>query len=128
VRVLGARPGRRNRRIGYVPQRKAFDPGLRIRGIDIVALGLDGARWGTPLPWLTRLVAPQRAADRRRRLGNVIDLVGATDYARGPIGRAPGAKQRAVLTGRGLLPPPDLLLLAEPLESLDVPSQAGISA
>src|SRR6201993_2300605 len=79
VQVLGARPGRRNSRIGYVPQREAFDPGLRIRGIDIVALGADGARWGTPLPWLTRLVAPRHWADRRRRLEDVIRLVGATE-------------------------------------------------
>jgi zinc/manganese transport system ATP-binding protein len=128
VQVLGARPGRQNSRIGYVPQRKAFDPGLRIRGIDIVALGLDGARWGTPLPWLTRLVAPKRAADRRRRLENVIGLVGATDYALRPIGRCSGGEQQRLLIAQALLRRPELLLLDEPLESLDVPSQAGISA
>jgi zinc/manganese transport system ATP-binding protein len=128
VRVLGARPGRRNRRIGYVPQRKAFDPGLRIRGIDIVALGMDGARWGTPLPWLTRLVAPKRAADRHRRLEKVIELVGAAQYARRPIGRCSGGEQQRLLIAQALLRRPELLLLDEPLESLDVPSQAGISA
>jgi zinc/manganese transport system ATP-binding protein len=128
VQVLGVRPGRRNSRIGYVPQRKAFDPGLRIRGIDIVALGLDGARWGTPLPWLTRLVAPKRAADRHRRLENVIELVGAAEYARRPIGRCSGGEQQRLLIAQALLRRPELLLLDEPLESLDVPSQAGISA
>jgi len=128
VQVLGARPGRQNSRIGYVPQRRAFDPGLRIRGIDIVALGLDGARWGTPLPWLTRLVAPRRAADRRRHIENVIELVGATDYARRPIGRCSGGEQQRLLIAQALLRRPELLLLDEPLESLDVPSQAGISA
>ena len=128
VQVLGVRPGRRNSRIGYVPQRKAFDPGLRIRGIDIVALGMDGARWGTPLPWLTRLVAPKRGADRHRRLEKVIELVGATDYARRPIGRSSGGEQQRLLIAQALLRRPELLLLDEPLESLDVPSQAGISA
>jgi zinc/manganese transport system ATP-binding protein len=128
VQVLGARPGRRNSRIGYVPQRRAFDPGLRIRGIDVVALGADGARWGTPVPWLTRLVAPKRSADRRRRLENVIELVGAAGYARRPIGRCSGGEQQRLLIGQALLRRPELLLLDEPLESLDVPSQAGISA
>jgi zinc/manganese transport system ATP-binding protein len=128
VEVLGARPGRRNSRIGYVPQRRAFDPGLRIRGVDVVALGADGAHWGTPVPWLTRLVAPRRFADRRRRLEDVIQLVGAGDYAQRPIGRCSGGEQQRLLIAQALLRRPELLLLDEPLESLDVPSQAGISA
>jgi zinc/manganese transport system ATP-binding protein len=128
VQVLGARPGRRNNRIGYVPQRRSFDASVRIRGIDVVALGLDGARWGTPVPWLTRLLAPRRFADRRRRLERVIELVGAADYARRPIGRLSGGEQQRLLIAQALIRRPGLLLLDEPLESLDVPSQAGISA
>jgi zinc/manganese transport system ATP-binding protein len=128
VEVLGARPGRRNSRIGYVPQRSAFDPSLRIRGIDVVALGLDGARWGTPLPWLTRFIAPRRFRDRQHRLEHVIQMVGADDYARRPIGRCSGGEQQRLLIAQVLLRRPKLLLLDEPLESLDVPSQAGISA
>jgi zinc/manganese transport system ATP-binding protein len=128
VQVLGARAGRRNNRIGYLPQRRTFDASLRIRGIDVVALGLDGARWGTPLPWLTRVLAPQRFADRRRRLEEVIDLVGAADYARRPIGQCSGGEQQRLLIAQALIRRPELLLLDEPLESLDVPSQAGISA
>ena len=48
--VLGRPPGEENGRIGYLPQRRNFDAGTRIRGIDIVRLGLEGARWGLPLP------------------------------------------------------------------------------
>lgn len=128
VQVLGARAGRRNNRIGYLPQRRTFDASLRIRGIDVVALGLDGARWGTPLPWVTRVLAPQRFADRQRRLEEVIDLVGAADYARRPIGQCSGGEQQRLLIAQALIRRPELLLLDEPLESLDVPSQAGISA
>ncbi|MGN5380802.1 ATP-binding cassette domain-containing protein [Streptomyces lasalocidi] len=46
VRVLGARPGQANNRIGYLPQRRSFDASLRIRGEDVVRMGLDGDRWG----------------------------------------------------------------------------------
>ena len=128
VEVLGARAGRHNDRIGYVPQRRSFDASVRIRGIDVVALGLDGARWGTPVPWLTRLLAPRRYADRRRRLERVIELVGAADYARRPIGECSGGEQQRLLIAQALIRRPGLLLLDEPLESLDVPSQAGISS
>ena len=45
VSVLGSAPGAANRQIGYLPQRRHFDASIRIRGVDLVKLGLDGARW-----------------------------------------------------------------------------------
>ncbi len=59
--VLGRPPGGANAQIGYLPQRRTFDTGMRLRGVDIVRLGLDGTRWGVPLP------APVGA--RRERVG-----------------------------------------------------------
>ncbi|HUL99865.1 MAG TPA: ATP-binding cassette domain-containing protein [Mycobacterium sp.] len=126
--VLGAAPGRRNRRIGYVPQRRAFSAGLRIRGVDVVAMGLDGARWGTPIPGLSRILWPRRFAERQDRLEEVITLVGAAGYAERPIGECSGGEQQRLLIAQALIRRPKLLLLDEPLESLDMPSQAGISA
>ncbi|MCU1642832.1 MAG: metal transporter ATP-binding protein [Nocardia sp.] len=128
VEVLGGPVGRRNSGIGYLPQRRAFDTSLRIRGIDIVRLGLDGARWGTPIPWLSKLVTPERYRARQQRLREVIDLVGASAYAHRPIGQCSGGEQQRLLIAQALIRRPRLLLLDEPLDSLDVPSQAGISA
>jgi zinc/manganese transport system ATP-binding protein len=48
--VNGREPGVTNHDIGYLPQRRSFDPTVRIRGIDVVRLGLDGDRYGIPLP------------------------------------------------------------------------------
>ncbi|MDP9116742.1 MAG: ATP-binding cassette domain-containing protein [Actinomycetota bacterium] len=125
VQVLGDRPGRRNDRIGYVPQRRAFDPATRIRGVDIVRLGLDGDRWGTPLPGWLRGAAGRRASDR---VNEVIALVGATGYAHRPIGQCSGGEQQRLLIAQALVRRPDLLVLDEPLDSLDVPNQASVSA
>lgn len=128
VKVLASAPGRRSQAIGYLPQRRAFDPGTRIRGVDMVRLGLDGHRWGTPIPGLSRLVNPGRYARDRHRVAEVIELVGASEYARRPIGQCSGGEQQRLLIAQALVRRPELLVLDEPLDSLDVPSQASISA
>jgi zinc/manganese transport system ATP-binding protein len=122
VRVLGRAPGRAGERVGYLPQRRSFDPSLRMRGIDVVGLGWDGNRWGVPLPW-----RPGRAA-ARRRIDEVIELVGATRYAHRPIGQCSGGEQQRLLIAQALVRRPDLLLLDEPLDSLDLPNQAAVAA
>jgi zinc/manganese transport system ATP-binding protein len=125
VQVLGERPGVRSDRIGYLPQRRVFDASTRIRGIDVVRLGLDGDRWGLPMPaWL----GGARAKAARRRVDEVIDLVGATGYAGRPIGECSGGEQQRLLIAQALARRPDLLILDEPLDSLDVTNQASVSA
>lgn len=125
VQVLGQSPGRANKRIGYLPQRRSFDPSLRVRGRDIVRLGLDGHRWGLPLPsWLPG-GAPRRSA--AARVEEVIDLVGASGYAERPVGELSGGEQQRLLIAQALAPAPDLLLLDEPLDSLDLPNQAAVA-
>src|SRR5580692_9916548 len=65
--VLGAAPGERRERIGYLPQRRSFDESVRVRGRDLVALGLEGTRWGTPLP----LLGGRRRVEARARIDAV---------------------------------------------------------
>jgi len=120
--VLGRPPGSAKGRIGYLPQRRSFDTGTRIRGVDLVQLGLDGARWGIPLPG-----APGRKRDTAR-VAEVIELVGATGYARQPIGELSGGEQQRLLIAQALVRRPKLLLLDEPLDSLDLPNQAAVAA
>jgi zinc/manganese transport system ATP-binding protein len=123
VRALGGPPGEANRRIGYLPQRHAFDAGTRVRGVDIVRLGWDGDRWGTPLPF-----GGGRAKAARQRVGDVIELVGASAYAHRPIGQLSGGEQQRLLIAQALVRQPELLLLDEPLDSLDVTNQASVSS
>jgi zinc/manganese transport system ATP-binding protein len=126
VTVLGRGPGQAGREIGYLPQRRSFDPGLRVRGVDVVALGSDGDRWGFPIPWAGRLFPARRLA--RQRVDEVIEMVGATGFADRPIGRVSGGEQQRLLIAQALVRGPRLLVLDEPLDSLDLPSQAGVAA
>ena len=126
VSVLGRPPGGAGDRIGYLPQRRSFDASLRIRGTDIVRLGLDGDRWGVPLPaFMSRRPGRQQAEARVRE---VIELVGATGYANRPIGECSGGEQQRLLIAQALVRRPRLLLLDEPLDSLDLPNQASVAA
>ncbi|WP_127781829.1 metal ABC transporter ATP-binding protein [Rhodococcus sp. X156] len=126
VSVLGQSPPGANRQIGYLPQRRSFDRSLRVRGTDVVRLGLDGSRWGFPLPGRRRFSAAARAAEERVR--HVVEMVGAQDYADRPIGRLSGGEQQRLLIAQALVSRPRLLLLDEPLDSLDLPNQASVAA
>lgn len=126
IELLGHAPGVENHRVGYLPQRRALDPSLRIRGVDLVSLGLDGDRWGVPLPGAARFTEAGRA--REAHVRRVIDLVGASAFAERPIGRLSGGEQQRLLIAQALVREPALLLLDEPLEGLDLTSQASTVA
>jgi zinc/manganese transport system ATP-binding protein len=119
--VLGEAPGRLGARIGYLPQRRAFDPSTRIRGIDVVRMGWDGDRWGIPVPG-------RRTRKANERVREVIGLVGAEKYAHRPIGQCSGGEQQRLLIAQALVRRPEVLILDEPLDSLDVTNQASVSA
>lgn len=124
ISVLGRPAGQLRSAIGYLPQRRSFDASTRIRGRDLVRLGLDGTRWGLPMPrWLSRSESAARA-----RLDEVIELVGASPYADRPIGELSGGEQQRLLIAQALVLGPRMLLLDEPLDSLDLPNQRVVAA
>jgi zinc/manganese transport system ATP-binding protein len=126
ARVFGSEPSQARGRIGYLPQRHAFDHDTRIRGVDLVRLGLDGARWGFPLPLTPG--ARQRGRLERETIADTIARVGASAYAGRPIGTLSGGEQQRLLIAQALVRRPDLLILDEPLDSLDIPNQIAVAA
>lgn len=108
------RPG--NRRIGYIPQQRPLPRETSMRGRDLVALGVDGHRFGPPLP---------RRRDRER-VDALLDAVGATGFADRPVGLLSGGEQQRLRVGQALADDPRLLLCDEPLTSLDLANQQAV--
>jgi zinc/manganese transport system ATP-binding protein len=117
VTVSGKPPRRGSGAVGYVPQQRGFDRDLPLRGRDLVRLGLDGHRWGVPLP--------SRSA--RARVQAAIASVGAEGFADAPIGLLSGGEQQRLRIAQALLGSPDVLLCDEPLLSLDLQHQQAVT-
>jgi len=117
IEVLGAPPRRGDPAIGYVPQHQHFDAETPLRGRDLVRLGLDGHRWGVGLP----------NAGASARVSASIASVEASAYADAPIGRLSGGEQQRLRIAQALVSEPRLLLCDEPLASLDLRHQQGIT-
>ncbi|HEY1523091.1 MAG TPA: ABC transporter ATP-binding protein [Solirubrobacteraceae bacterium] len=124
--VQGGSPTQARSQIGYLPQRHSFDSSVRVRGLDLVALGLDGASWGIPIPLTPG--ARTRRREQKRRIADAIALVGAQDYAHRGLGELSGGEQQRLLIAQALVRRPRLLILDEPLDSLDLPNQISVAA
>lgn len=122
ARIAGAPVRRGSSRLGYVPQQKALDQRLPLRGRDLVTLGLDGHRWGP-----TALL-PATRRERRQRVAQALAQVGATEYAEVPVGRLSGGEQQRLRVAQALVGDPSVLLCDEPLLSLDLAHQRAVAS
>jgi zinc/manganese transport system ATP-binding protein len=116
IRVNGATVVRGNASIGYMPQIRSGLAGRRVRGRDFVAMAADGHRWGLP----------HASAAARADVDRVLALVGGTALAMRPLSELSGGERQRLLLAQCLLGDPKLLLLDEPLISLDPRHQTGV--
>ena len=116
VAVLGQPATRGNAHIGYMPQNRGAISGLRLTGWDIVASAAIGARFG--------FVTLDKKT--RREIDWALDEVGARELAQRSIAELSGGERQRVFLSQALLGKPRLLLLDEPLISLDPAHQKSI--
>ncbi|WP_022872340.1 metal ABC transporter ATP-binding protein [Nesterenkonia alba] len=115
--ILGEPVRRGSSRVGYIPQQQSLPAETPLRARDLVALGLNGHRWG--IPW--------KSARTRAAVEELLQRVGAEAYADQPVGVLSGGEQQRLRAAQALAGNPDVLLCDEPLHSLDLQHQQAIA-
>lgn len=106
------------KRIGYVPQRVTAAAGVPAT-VEEVLLSGRASRVGL----LGRHGSTDRAAVDR-----TLELVDLVDAKHSPVARLSGGQQQRVLIGRALAAEPDVLVLDEPVASVDLAHQESFAA
>ncbi len=118
IRVLGRPVARGMAGVGYMPQTRAAFASARLTGRTMIETAAMGARFGV---W-------RLDAGTRRDIDAALDLVDARDLARAPVADLSGGQRQRLLLAQALLGKPRLLLLDEPLISLDPAQQSAVVA
>ncbi len=108
--------GTGNRRVGYIPQQRPLPRDTAMRARDLVRLGVDGHRFGLPIP----------RRGERARVDALLADAGATEFADRPVGLLSGGEQQRLRVAQALADRPRLLLCDEPLTSLDLANQEAV--
>lgn len=113
IHVFGRAPRCGDSSIGYLPQLRTVLPDLHVRGTDFIGSSLHGECWGLP----------SLSSRDRGMIEETLDAVGARELGRRPLSEMSGGERQRLLLAQALIGNPKLLLLDEPLISLDARHQ-----
>lgn len=116
ISVLGEAPGRGNPAVGYVPQSRSILRHVRLSGRELLLSALGGRCWGRP--FATR--------ENGRTVDEALDQVEGRALADRPIAELSGGERQRLFIAEALMGRPRLLMLDEPLSSLDPGHQRTI--
>ncbi len=116
IQALGRPAPRVNPPTAYLPQVHAAAATAGLSGWDFIASVVNGHRLGLPFV----------SGAGRREIERALDRVGALSLARRPLAEISGGERQRLLLAQALIGKPHLLLLDEPLISLDPRHQAEV--
>lgn len=109
IRVLGKPASRGNLEIGYLPQVHGTQQGINLSGREFLYSSVRGHRWGLPIV----------SKNDRDEIERCLHIVDAQHLADRPLGEMSGGERQRLLFAEALIGKPHILLLDEPLSSLD---------
>ncbi|MFH1393840.1 MAG: ABC transporter ATP-binding protein [Candidatus Micrarchaeota archaeon] len=113
VKVFGKSPKEARDKVGYVPQVATFNRDFPITVLEVTLMGRLGKRgFGS---WFTK--------EDREDAMDALDKVGMLPQSNRQISQLSGGQLQRVLVARALVKKPELLLLDEPLSSIDPEAQ-----
>jgi ABC-type Mn2+/Zn2+ transport system ATPase subunit len=114
VTIAGMPIERGRSRIGYVPQRKAFDRDFPATPVEVIVANVRGR-------WPLRITASERELAMA-----MLERTGAAKLANAQMRDLSGGETQRVFLARALATKPELLVLDEPTAGVDVGGRASI--
>ncbi|OGV19037.1 MAG: hypothetical protein A2X47_04785 [Lentisphaerae bacterium GWF2_38_69] len=113
--IMDSEIGKHNCHIGYIPQERELNANILTSAYSIILSSYNAHRWGIPIYSKTL----------KKIASDIIDTVGASDFAHKPFNTLSGGQKKRIYLAQALISEAKLLLMDEPLADLDPQSKKG---